>query len=99
MFPRTAANLVLPLLAALALVPACDKSRSKSKPKQTPHEPAKTVHKPRGWKAYDGKRKTDVSKLPPAANATIYASDGKPFELASAWKDGRALIVFYRGHW
>lgn len=55
--------------------------------------------KPRGWKAYDGTRKTDVAALPQAPNATVYTSAGEPVELASMWADSRALVVFYRGHW
>ncbi len=59
----------------------------------------KPQRKPRGWQGYDGKRKTAVDDMGPAADASVRDQSGKEVKLASLWRDGDALIVFYRGHW
>lgn len=34
-----------------------------------------------------------------AIDSSVLQADGAPVQLASAWQDGPAVIVFYRGHW
>lgn len=42
---------------------------------------------------------TAVASMGKAADATVLAGDGSHVQLASAWLNTTAVIVFYRGHW
>ncbi len=64
-----------------------------------PASPAKAKQHPYGWKAYPQHRETSVNGLGPAADAQVVDQAGHPFELASAWANHRALVIFYRGSW
>jgi len=64
-----------------------------------PAAPAKAKQHPYGWKAYPHQREANVKGLGPAANAQVVDQNGHSFELASAWTNHRALVVFYRGYW
>lgn len=61
--------------------------------------PTKATRHPYGWKAYPHHRETSVKELGPAADAKVVDENGHPFELASAWANHRALVIFYRGSW
>jgi len=100
---RVVATLCLPLFLV-----ACSKSTSPSKAKtERPSAaidarsapPVKKKRKARGWEGYSGKRTTGSEDLPPAADASLLDQSGNEVKLASFWKTGKALIVFYRGHW
>lgn len=94
------------LLTALALVgPGC--SNKSSSPSERPKAASDAAtakatppaRKPKGWRGYDGTRKTGTDGMAPAVDAAMLGPDGKSVQLASFWRGGKALLVFYRGHW
>lgn len=55
---------------------------------------------PRGAAAYSGVRIEERGDLGVAAGgAVVPSSGGAPVELATLWREGDLVLVFYRGYW